>query len=78
MCGGGGGGRTKSYLFFKKGIYLAARGQLAGSLVQYLNTVEACRTRFPDQGLNLGPLHWEHGILASGPPGKSPKSYLPG
>ena len=33
---------------------------------------------FPDQGLNLCPLHWEHGVLANdlledftGPPGKS-------
>ena len=25
----------------------------------------------PDQGLNLGPLHWEHRVLATGPPGKS-------
>ena len=25
----------------------------------------------PDQGLNLGSLHWEHGVLATGPPGKS-------
>ena len=30
---------------------------------------------FPDQGLNQGsnqrPLHWEHRVLTSGPPGKS-------
>ena len=26
---------------------------------------------FPDQGLNLGPLHWEPGVLATGPLGKS-------
>ena len=26
---------------------------------------------FPDQGLNLGPLHWKHGVLAPGMPGKS-------
>ena len=26
---------------------------------------------FPDQGLNLSPLHWELGVLATGPPGKS-------
>ena len=26
--------------------------------------------QFPDQGLNLGPLHWEHEILVTGPPGK--------
>ena len=25
----------------------------------------------PDQGLNPDPLHWEHGVLATGPPGKS-------
>ena len=25
----------------------------------------------PDQGLNPGPLRWEHGVLATGPPGKS-------
>ena len=31
-----------------------------------------CGTYFPDQGLNPGPLHWEHGTLATGPPGKSP------
>ena len=26
----------------------------------------------PDQGLNPGPLHWEHRVLATGPPGESP------
>ena len=26
---------------------------------------------FPDQGSYLGPLQWEHGVLATGPPGKS-------
>ena len=29
----------------------------------------ACGISFPDQGLNLGTLHWEHGILATGPQG---------
>ena len=33
--------------------------------------VAARGIRFPEQGLDLGPLHWEHGILATGPPGKS-------
>ena len=28
--------------------------------------------QFPDQGLNLGPWHWECGDLATGPVGKSP------
>ena len=31
----------------------------------------ACRIQFPDQGSNLGPLHWERGVLPTGPPGKS-------
>ena len=26
----------------------------------------------PDQGMNLGTLHWEHGVLATGPPVKTP------
>ena len=26
---------------------------------------------FPDQGLNLQPLHWKHRILSTGPPGRS-------
>ena len=36
-------------------------------------------TSLPDQGLNPGPLHWEHGFLATEPPGKSPTlpSYSP-
>ena len=28
------------------------------------------------QGLNPGPLHWEHGVLATGPPGKSQKILI--
>ena len=32
--------------------------------------VAACGIQFPNQGLNLGPLHWECGVLAPGPPGK--------
>ena len=31
----------------------------------------ACRIQFPDQGLNPGPLHREHRVLATGPLGKS-------
>ena len=27
--------------------------------------------QFPDQGLNLSPLHWECGFVATAPPGKS-------
>ena len=33
--------------------------------------VAACGTESPNQALNLDSLHWEHGVLATGPPGKS-------
>ena len=33
--------------------------------------VVTCGIQFPYQGANLGPLHWECGVLATGPPGKS-------
>ena len=33
--------------------------------------VEACVIYFPDQGSNLGLLHWEHRVLGTGLPGKS-------
>ena len=34
--------------------------------------VAACGTKFPDWELTPGRLHWEHRVLASGPPEKSP------
>ena len=36
----------------------------------------ACGIWLPDQELIPGPLHWEHGFLANGPPGKSPQYPL--
>ena len=44
--------------------------------------VAACGIQFPDQALNLGPLHWQHEASATGAPGKSPchslsQQYLP-
>ena len=33
--------------------------------------VAAYGIQFPNQGSNPGSLHWEHGVLATGPPGKS-------
>ena len=30
----------------------------------------------PDQGLNSGPLHWEPGVLVTGPPGKSQETRV--
>ena len=38
--------------------------------------VAACG--IPDQGSNPGSLHWEYGVLANGPPGNSPDSFLMG
>ena len=37
----------------------------------FLALATACGIKFPDQGSNPGPLHWEHRVLAAGPPGKS-------
>ena len=37
--------------------------------------VVACRIQFPDWGSNLGPLHWEYGVLATAPQG-SPFCYI--
>ena len=46
--------------------------QHVGSLVAaYELLVLACRIQFPDRGLNPSSLHWERGVLATGPPGKS-------
>ena len=30
----------------------------------------------PDQGLNLSPRHWKHGVLTTGPPGSSHSSFV--
>ena len=35
--------------------------------------VVACGIQFPDQGSNLGPMHWELRVLATRSPGKSLK-----
>ena len=51
------------YLLF---IYLAA---LSCGMQNLL--VVACGILIPDQGSNPGPLHWERGDLATGPPRKS-------
>ena len=40
-------------------------------VVAYELLAEACGIQFPDQALNLGPLHREHGVLATELPGKS-------
>ena len=54
-------------------VLLAAHGIFSCKLL-----VAACGIWFSDQGSNLVPLHWECGLLATGPPGKSPHSILLG
>ncbi|XDB51726.1 hypothetical protein ABFV05_005342 [Capra hircus] len=41
---------------------------LAFTVVACELLVVACGIWFPDQGLNLGPLNWECGVIATGPP----------
>lgn len=60
--------------FFKYSIYiyLAALGLSYSSWYSIL--VAVCGIWFPDEGSNPGPLHWEHSVFATGPPGKTPYS----
>ena len=37
---------------------------------------EACGILVPDQGWNLHPLYWKHGVLTTGLPGKSPSCNI--
>ena len=41
----------------------------------FLALAAACEIKFPDQGSTLGALHWELGVLATGPPGKSQEHF---
>ena len=50
------------------GILLVVVCRIFSGSVQ---TVAARGICFPDQGSDLGPLHWECGVLTPGPPGKS-------
>ena len=50
------------FLFFPFFFYLFI--YLFGRAVQHVGS------QFPDQGLNLCPLHWKHGVLTTGLPGK--------
>ena len=46
-------------------IYLAALGLLCGMGMRDLSC--SVQDQFPDQELNLASLHWEQGVLATGP-----------
>lgn len=46
-------------------------------IVAAFDLVVAARgNEFPAQGSDPGGLHWDHGILATGPPEKSPDTML--
>lgn len=59
-------------------VFLAALGFSCGtwdlrSLLQHAGCLvwHVGPSFIPDQGWNVGPLHWELGVLAAGPSGKS-------
>ena len=59
-----------TFIFFKLLILFLLFIQLLWFLVAI------CGIYFPNQGTNPGPLHCEHRVLASGPPGKSLPIFL--
>ena len=40
------------------------------------HTAKHVGSQFPDQGWNPRPLHWKHGVLTNGLPGKSLETFL--
>ena len=67
-----------NFFFIKKILCIIIRlCQVSGAVLKISSCsiqdplVVACGIKFPNQGLNSGPLHWEHRILGTGPPGKS-------
>ena len=55
------------YLFF----YVYLFGCIGSSLQHAGSLLVACGVYFPEWGSNPSPLHWQCGVLATGPPGKS-------
>ena len=67
---------TYGAFVFKKNTYLAGPDLSCGSISAICCStwdllVAACGMSFPDWRLNAGSLHWECGVSAPGPPGKS-------
>ena len=62
-----------SSFFFKNNLFIWLRWVLVAVCQLF---VAVCGIQFPGQGLNLGPLSWQHGILATRPPGKSHILFL--
>ena len=66
--------RTMWTSLFFLSIYLF---DCTGPSLRHANSlVTACGIEFPDQRLNLAPLHWEHGVSAIGPSGKSQSGLI--
>ena len=70
------------WLFEKLLIYLFGCVDLSCSLRDLSHVAcklwfVACEILFPDQESNWGPLHWEHRVLSTGPPGKSRSNFWP-
>ena len=60
------------FIFVKHTIFLNVRTCFDLFIYLALSVlVVACGIYFPDGGSNLGPLHWEHRVLATGQPGMS-------
>ena len=51
-------------------VYLPPKSRCEKSLVSLI-FIPMEDLRFPTQGLNLCPMHWEHGVLTTGPARKS-------
>ena len=62
--------KKKNYLFGLAGSQLGHIGSLIFTVALGLLAV-AYGIQFTGEGSNPGPPHWEHGVLATGPPGKS-------
>ena len=58
---------------FQTLIYLAT---LSLSCTALAFLVTACGIYFPEQGSKPGPLHWEHGVLATGASEKSQQHHF--
>ena len=56
----------KNYLFGCAGLLHVGPLVMACELL-----VVTCGIQFPDQGSNEGALHWEYGVIATGPPRKA-------
>ena len=55
---------------------ISSKKTLFGYTTQLQHEVTSIWLQFPDQGSNLGPLHWELRVSTNGPPGKTSLQFL--